>query len=510
MVACKAVRAPTNTPLPDSLRVPCAPGAFNKSLGRLSKASLISLALEWLDSKNESTCAPYLLDNRRPQEALDEDYLWLPAETRHDLRLIYNRMGKDNRVSHRSVVARILDGDWRRGLSLYQLATIDFQHLLDHDDALRWTALRLTPRKDDKLEDLPQAKKRRHVASFPAISATTFLRNLQQAVGPLLKAHYSLRRFNKYSNMSVIRICVVDSPYAAADPLHNSSSRYADASHIVYIALPDSCPYVYVSVVGSTVGSAGQKKRSVVTPNEPLALKQKVLEEIPQTLSKAHHRYSLEPTSLTARSLTVMLNLRGNSGANAANGFYSVFAKGLADDSPIDPGRLTFAQKVLCACDEGNHDDFQQQSNQDSYPLSQISNNIPNRANPRIDRENTRLKVLASSRFGFASVPLRTNSLEKAETEPGLDSFRICLDERLSQVRHRTGNYVRGDPTGQVTLTFNGTHVFSGLKKVFESGGFVPEKLPSWMTGEEGISGGIVMNGKVVNGTGDGISPGGQ
>lgn len=545
MALAKSVRAPTNTPFQHSLRVPSTAKSLVKSLIRLSKLSLIDLALQWLQEENQETCAPYLASNRNLEEEVDEDYLWSPAESTDELRLTYNRMRFETNINKRCIVDRILDGDWRRGLSLYQVATIDFQCLSENDRAVRWTALKLVPHSDEE-EDSQQEplKKKRKVepAPYPTISPSTFLRNLQQEISPLVKAHYYLHRLHTPHDLSIIRICVADSPYANPQSSSQPSSMFTDPSRIIFIALPDSCPYIYVSVSGVAKEASSVKKKSVSSRMNITSLKRIVLEEIPKALSKPEHRYSLESTSLTARSLSAMTALRGNSGTNAANGVYTVFARGVVDNSPIDARNPTFAQKILQACeaeDDKEHNlglselslQPQQQAEKRTAP-GEKSANVSTARNGKSEEKILGLKLAAASRFGMTGIT--HEKTDSAEPEPsatmeGLDRLQIRLDEDLfSQSEHPTSlnwhypghdeidpfdqtppldSTSRASPrdgSARMTLTFQGSNVFLGLRQLVQSGVIAVDRLPAWMTGEEAVSGGIVRRGVLVRGKGGG------
>lgn len=252
----KPICAPSNAPVHDSVRVPASATSLVRSLIRLTIPSLIDLALQWLQDENQASCAPYLANNRNLEEEVDEDYLWSPAESIEELRLIYNRLRFETTVNRRYVVDRMLDGDWRRGLSLFQVATIDFQFLSDSDKALRWTALKMVPQNSEEdSEDEPLKKKRKTgPAPYSTVSPKTFLQNLQHEISPIVKAHYHLRRVQTLQNLSVIRVCVADSPYAIPQSSAQSSLLFTDPTRVIFIAVPDSCPYIYVSVSGTARG----------------------------------------------------------------------------------------------------------------------------------------------------------------------------------------------------------------------------------------------------------------
>jgi central kinetochore subunit Mis15/CHL4 len=538
------VRAPTNASVPDTLRVPSIAKSLVKSLIRLSKPSLIDLALHWLLEENQAACAPYLASNRNLEEEVDEDYLWSPADTVEELRLMYNRMRFEPSINKRYIVDRILDGDWRRGLSLYQVASIDSQCLSENDKALRWTALKLVSQSDDEETEQGPLKKKRKMnpAPYPTTSPSTFLRNLQRDISPLVKAHYHLHRLPAPHDLSIIRICVADSPYANPQSIAQSPLLFTDPSRIIFIALPDSCPYVYVSVSGAAKDSASTtKKKSMSARTDTTALKRTVLEGIPKALSKSQHRYALESTSLTARSLSAMITLRGNSGTNAANGVYTVFAKGVVDNSPIDAEKPTFAHKIIHACEDKENQESNlslselslksQQQTEQLTALVERSNDPVLTRSSKAEEDRLNLKIAAATRFGLTG--LSQTNLAPVEQEPkattdSLDRLQIRLDENLySQSGHMflgtscldrlevdpfdqtlsmetTSEFMYRKGSARMTLTFQGSNVFLGLRQLVESGVVKAEKLPAWMTGEEAISGGTVRHGAVVCGKGGG------
>jgi central kinetochore subunit Mis15/CHL4 len=540
MASRNSVRAPTNAPVSSSLRVPATSNSLVKSLIRLTKSSLIDLALQWLQEESHPACAPYLASNRNLEEEVDEDYLWSPAETVEELRLTYHRLRFEYNINKRYIIDRILDGDWRRGLCLYQVATIDLQYLTENDKAFRWTALKLVPHSEDEEGDQQPLKKKRRIgpAPYPTISPTTFLRNLQHEISPLVKAHYHLHQIHTTQKLSIIRICVADSPYADPQSSLQSPVLFTDPNRTIFIALPDSCPFIYISVSGGTKESVSAKKKSISPRMDITSLKRTVLEGIPKALSKSQHRYALESTSLTARSLSTMLALRGNRGTNAANGIYTIFAKGAVDNSPIDAEKTSFAQKILQACDgredKGDGTNVSELSIRINEPtekrtaLVEKSTNLPRPRIPQCEEDKINLKVAAAARFGITE-DLRAKR-ETTEPEPsGLDRLQIRLDEDLFSPNAKSSpasvvNIVQHDVdpfnqsstadqtlgsqprqgSARMTLTFQGSNIVLGIRKLVESGAIGVEKLPAWMTGEEGISGGTVRDGVVIHGKGSG------
>lgn len=109
------------------------------SLDCLNCSALIDLALKWLQREQYSrqilpataarpgpmkplhTCRRY----RRPPRSVP------PLATRQ----------KD--ANKRDIIDRIVDGDWRCGLFLHQMAMTDFANLEQNDTALKWSALKI-------------------------------------------------------------------------------------------------------------------------------------------------------------------------------------------------------------------------------------------------------------------------------------------------------------------------------------------------------------------------------
>jgi len=51
-----------------------------------------------------------------------------------------------------------------------------------------------------------------------------------------------------------------------------------------------------------------------------------------------------------------------------------------------------------------------------------------------------------------------------------------------------------------VRLSFQGPHVFAGIRQLVELGIIDGEKMPGWMTGEDGVSIGVVRHGRMLRG----------
>lgn len=443
---------------------PMAP-IIAKSLNRLSRDSVIDLALTWLE--NRHTSSPYLLCNRTGFEADEEDYQHAPAESIDDLKKLYNGLRRNNnQTTKREVVDRIVDGDWRRGLSLHQHATIDFAHLAHSDSAWKWSALKLVRlesnnQKNTNDDETQPAKKRRlsqeSEASYPLVTPEAFLAALKAEISPLVKAHYHLHRMSSPTNLTILRLYI--SPTSAFAPSRSKRPRRqkhaTDSGRIMYIALPDSCPYVYISISGATGRSssnansrsksgARDAKDKVMARIDMAAMKRIILEAIPKAMSRPQQRWALVSTKLVARSLKTMCELRGNAKPGTGGGAYSVFARGetSVDKNPVD---VQIAQQA-------------QQDEERQRLIDRRFGPMSGELYAALDRMHVKLSTIFPPD-------------DPAED----DDSRMTAEQEASE---------------EIFLTFSGSDVFSGLKKLASLGpSYIDlDKMPAWMTGELGVS----------------------
>lgn len=56
----------------------------------------------------------------------------------------------------------------------------------------------------------------------------------------------------------------------------------------------------------------------------------------------------------------------------------------------------------------------------------------------------------------------------------------------------------------EIRVTFQGAHVFAGIRRLVEAGVVDGRTMPGWMTGEAGVSVGVVRNGRMLLSGGEG------
>ncbi|KAL4735089.1 centromere protein Chl4/mis15/CENP-N [Aspergillus similis] len=490
----KSVRAPTTASLPSNLRIPSTTPSLVKQLGKLPRQSLLDLVFQWLDDLNVDNFPPFLEadEDKNPD---DEGLRPYPAErTLNDVRNAYQEL-QFRKGGKREVIDRILDGDWRHGITLRQIAMIDLRYLDDHPASLRWTALELTrigisstEAEESNIADIS--------ACIPRVHASTFLNKLQEQISPLVKAHFYLARSTAHP-LTFLRIFVTHSPYQ--NP-RQAPDNLVDSSRVMYVAFPDSCPYVYTSLA-STTGSKPTTGAAVAT--DPRTLQRIVRDAVPKALSLPHQRYVLKSTSLTAKNLQALLSLRGPGRSNKATGAFSIFAEAVLEGSPLDPRPSNTVSseehQKQTAYSQPSHEKENKSTdvrndNDDSDKKTEALNPQPRipslrTRDPEIDRRTSKKrKLTVQSRFGISGTTLSSVPLDRLDARI-LDPLSGAQD--ADQERAAAG------PT--LSLTFTGMDVISGIRRLAELGIVDAERMPSWMTGEEGVSMVVVRNGRVIN-----------
>ncbi|KAL2020784.1 hypothetical protein VTK56DRAFT_7982 [Thermocarpiscus australiensis] len=568
------ISIPTRARLPSSLRVDPSNPAVSKILSRLSRSSLLSVALDWLDDNNLPLAEPYL--RRTSHDESDEgeddeaDDFYPPARSLEALRELYAGL-QARKGSKVEVLDRIMEGDWRHGLSLYQLAMADLQYLYDHPTSQKWAAYRIVPLKtptDPDGEDPPEVDK--ESLAIPRFHPSSFLRALQAQVLPDVKAHYTFDT-HRTLPLLLLRIFILDSPYSTT-----RAATSFDAARTVYIAFPHASPYLYISrpqqtlspaaaaAAASSSSSGGPTTSSSSTAaaagaaglgaGEIRSLRALLVEGIPKALSRPHQRvrFALRATALATRNLAELVARRGAGRTNFAGGGWSVYAeeeakgkgkkgegkkgegKKGAVESPLD---TVLPSPPLSSSGEGEGE------GEGGVVRSRSRSRSP--ASRREQRVAKRARLVAKARFGETARVGDGKGVERVDvviedafpevTGEGDDGGEEDQEDSEGQ---RAGVSARGGRKSQVDadlqraveddsdeddvdrqrqdepaqrwrpyvrLTFHGSHVFAGIRQLVECGIIDGERMPGWMTGEEGVTIGAVRNGRIRGHKGSGL-----
>jgi central kinetochore subunit Mis15/CHL4 len=510
------ISIPTTLSLPHTQRISSANPAVFRILNKLSRSALLSLVLDWLDDRNQVLSAPYLVIDEETEDVQD---LYPPAQSLEDLREVYTEL-QAAKGSKREIVDRIIEGDWRDGLSLYQLAMADMQYLYDHPASQKWTALKVVQLRHEDESGEEGSLKDTSRPSIPRFHPPTFLQNLQREVLPDVKAHYNIDR-PRGIPLLLLRIFIIDSPYNTSLALSGADPRTFDSSKTIYIAFPDASPYIYVSLTTSISSIAPS---TVKTTGDTRSLRKVILDGLPKAFSRPRARYALQSTSLSARKLESLIARRGPGRTNAAGGGWGTYATGSKLDNPLDT-QLPMPRK-------DSEDELNDETLSGSMGMK--------RRHDEGESVRKRRKKIAQSRFGDSAKPGDGQGIERfdiriedrfppiadAPAEPEANLYddndagprghlkkknkgrRSALDVELELLKEmeRQG----ADEGGRhwipdIKITFRGSHVFAGIRQLVEQGIVDGQRMPSWMAGEDGVSVGLVKDGRIKGFKGSGI-----
>ena len=496
---------PTSSALASSQLLSSSHPSVNKTLQRLSRPSLLTLALDWLSDQNQENelTIPHLA---KLESEDDDEGIYYAAHSLSELREIYTEL-QSRKGSKRDVVDRILECDWRNGISLYQLAMADMQYLYDHPTSQRWSALKLVKLKSSTEHE------NNATTSVPRFHPATFLRNLQREALPDVKVHYNLDRYEKLGLM-ILRVFIIDSPYNTSLAFQSNLGKRSmafDASKTFYVAFPDAAPYIYVSLTTTVSTSSG------LSMSGNKSLRKLVLDGIPKAFSRPRERYSLESTNLSARNLEALVEKRGGARGNAAGGGWGLYADVNKKDTPLNV-HLPTPESIG---DDGHEDGREK--------VASMKRRLEDD-----EQEVKRRKLLAKGRFGTSAKGDDGKGIERLEVmirdsfpstsyepvdDPQFDippdttaaeigkkprGRRSTLDLELNQQDDDDDVEIEGWRPS-IRVMFQGKHVFAGIRQLVEEGLVDGEKLPGWMTGEEGVSIGLVQNGRIKGYKGSGV-----
>ncbi|KAH7321220.1 centromere protein Chl4/mis15/CENP-N [Stachybotrys elegans] len=494
---------PNAARLPSSLRVDSSNTALIKALGRLSRESLISLALDWIHDSPSANTLPYITRGAESEDEDDEDPddLYPPCHSLQELEDLYTEM-QNQKGSKRDVVSRILEGDWRHGLTMYQYATVDLRYLDEHPTSQKWSAYHILPLKKGQNDD-DLVKVDEESLEVPQFHPATFLQRLQGEVLPDIKAHYHFYRPKDYPVL-ILRIFVIDSPYSSSlafSSLDSNGSASFDSSRTLYIAFPNGAPALYITK-SQRVGASGS--------GESKSLHSLIVDGVPKALSRPRQRYTLKALQLTTKNLDALLDKKGSGRGNAAGGGWSIYADEKHKDSPLD---AVMPKAPLS----------KEPSAAESSPKRQLALRPSERAAKRA-------KMVAQARFGRSAMVSDGKGMEKVEfiikdpfpsteglpeddTEEAEQPSRNKRRDKLADLEEEAEAGGDSPADGQETsgwaplvkVTLQGPHVFAGVRQLVEAGIIDGERMPGWLTGEEGVSVGVVKQGRVQGHKGSGL-----
>lgn len=184
-----------------------------------------------------------------------------------------------------------------------------------------------------------------------------------------------------------------------------------------------------------------------------------IRQTLSQVFSTPRYPIIVKPTNpaISAKTLQTMMTLCGASRDSSSLGAWRIYAKGWVDGSPLAPETIV-----------------------EQAPLP--------------TDEKSKREILARSRFGMK---LPTKNVLDATAEDDGDDIVIPALERVEwKIIHEYPDDSGFLPS--LTMRLEGTNVFHGIYEGIVEGWIDGERIPGWLTGEEGRSEGKIRDGRIV------------
>lgn len=237
---------------------------------------------------------------------------------------------------------------------------------------------------------------------------------------------------------------------------------------------------------------------------------------IPKALSRPQARYELKTTALSAKTLGALLALRGSGRSNAAAGGWSIFV-----DDAQGHSALACAEQPRKRRRSVIEDDKENAST----ATKSIGGTVFKDASER--RDEKRRKAVAAGRFGCSAIEGDGKGIERFDVriDDAYPKIASGTAQALRQVDKWRASGIENQQPGSQTkpaplataavkglqstddadswrpdirLSFQGSHVFAGIRQLVEKGIVDGERMPGWMTGEAGVSTGAVRHGRMM------------
>jgi central kinetochore subunit Mis15/CHL4 len=238
----------------------------------------------------------------------------------------------------------------------------------------------------------------------------------------------------------------------------------------------------------------------------------------------------LKAAGLVTRNLTELLERKGAQRTNSAGGGWSIYADEKVKESPLD---------TVLPTPPLSEEDGPEKPEEGKGKGKRVLTGHERRE----ERERKRARLVAKARFGKSGLwddgkgvervdivvedpfPVGSGDEEPRESVQNgddgeeEDDEELQLERRLAPKRGRKSQAdqreaeVEEEPGGEtgenwrpyVRFTFHGPHVFAGIRQLVEHGIIDGEKMPGWLTGEEGVTVGAVRNGRIRGHKGSGV-----
>ncbi|GAV55033.1 hypothetical protein ZYGR_0AS03560 [Zygosaccharomyces rouxii] len=354
------------------------------------------------------------------------------------------------RANRKIVVTRILLEFWPQGLSLYQLAQIDSHTLVQRPNFLFWKSM--------------TAIDPNGVKKVLNVDPDSFVHNLKQDIHRLYLSHIYI--FKHLELPSIICRIQLFEPHSMVEkegkPDLVSRSPY-------YVVFPMNSPNVIHSADDDSYA-------------------QLILQSVQRTIAERDPIVLRQNDDPPMKSLEVMHILKGVSRYSNSLGPWSKYADADFDISPLDDYENHISVKgkrvVAGAYDDDDPESERQRLENIMLRFKGSKKGVRAKKAYEVQRFNSRVRHLQKD-------------VSKTDTADTVSKYASLVP--VSKVNFVDKQDLSND-RGQVSIRFKfrGSDVFGGLHELCDEGSIDIEKVPGWLTGENGLDSGTILNNEFI------------
>ncbi|CAR28626.1 hypothetical protein ZYGR_0S02600 [Zygosaccharomyces rouxii] len=354
------------------------------------------------------------------------------------------------RANRKTVVARILLEFWPQGLSLYQLAQIDSYTLVQRPNLLFWkSTTAIDPNGIKKVLNL---------------DPNSFVHNLKEDIHRLYLSHIYIFKHPELPSI----ICRIQL-FEPHNLVENGNEPNLISRSPYYVVFPMNSP-------------------NVIHSSDDDSYAQLILQSVQRTIAEKDPIVLRQNDDPPVKSLETMHVLKGVSRYSNSLGPWSKYADADFDISPFD--------------NYGNHISVKGKR----VVTGVYDDDDPGSKRQRLENIMLRFKgskkgVKAKKAYEVQRFNSRMHHLQK--DFPKMDAADT-VSKYASLIPVNKVNFVDkqdlSDDRGQVSIRFKfrGNDVFGGLHELCDEGNIDIDRVPGWLTGENGLDSGTILNGEFI------------
>ncbi|MCJ1350920.1 MAG: hypothetical protein MMC33_000902 [Icmadophila ericetorum] len=439
------VAIPATNALKDSDLVPSKSQIVSKALDKISRAGVFELVQTWLKDDAPPACAPLLAEDDTVE--VEGDYA--PADTVKELRNVYEKLDVE-KATKNEVIDRIREGDWHHGISIFQLATVDMQHLAEHPMFLTWKAYKIVLRSVVKASDRVGHKK----PKVPRLDTRSMIKSVQPYLAAMARAYCNIASVPSPS-VKILRVQVFDTPYSVSRSRSKFDITELPNSFItVYTVIPENSDHIFMA--SKTERSGGLSKTF-----QPEHISRIIVDALARGISKQYERYKFKSVSLSSQNLEALI-AQSSGGVTAPLGGGWSFIDGGFEGSPLQMS-LTINSKK------------RKKDEKEAPEIDAPSETAPSKR-PRVNIPQTRSRPTTEKGRAWAKIHFRDTALP--DDGKGLESLSVRIEEPFvfpSSTGRRSTISPANDTVSKPSERFQNERPWSASRKFGPGLGPTPE-----------------------------------